>query len=1130
MQGKPMTMQKPLSHILIANRGEIAIRIARAAAEAGLKTTAVYAEDDAESLHIRRTDDAAALPGTGPAAYLDIAAVIAAAKEAGADAIHPGYGFLSENAGLAAAAAEAGLTFVGPSPEALATFGDKARARRLAVESGVPVIDGTDGPTDLDGATAFFRSLGSGGAVMVKAVSGGGGRGMRPVTAIENLEEAFTRCQSEAKAAFGDGDVYVERLIPKARHIEVQVAADREGHVVVLGDRDCSLQRRRQKIVEVAPAPGLSDEQRAALSGYAATLTHAAKYEGLGTVEFLLGADGSIAFIEFNARLQVEHTVTEAVTGLDLVRLQFAIADGKCLEAVGTPHPQGTAIQARVNLETMEADGGARPGGGRLSAFEPPAGPGIRVDHFGYAGYQTSPRYDSMLAKVIAHAPNGHAGDAAAKTARALAEFRLEGAPSNIAFLQALLDRPEWSDYAFDVDFVEREASALVASAANAPKRYFAKKAAEQDGSSAARLAGARIDSSDPLAVLDHGRQEIASAPGNNRDSDTESGYVLRAPMQGAIVSVGVTVGDSVWENRVVLIMESMKMEHEVAVELSGIVRRIDISPGDTVFEGSPLLLVEEAEIEATDGVDAEEVDLDHIRADLAEVYERHAFGHDENRPDAVARRRKTNQRTARENVEDLVDPGTFIEYGPMVLAARRLRMEMDELIRRTPADGLIGGIGEVNGALFPEQDARCMVMSYDYTVLAGTQGKKNHQKKDRLFRIAETWRLPVVFFAEGGGGRPGDSDVIFAANLHTPAFNLWGKLSGNAPMVGIVSGRCFAGNAVILGCCDTVIATANSTIGMGGPAMIEGGGLGVYRPEEVGPMSVMRPNGVVDIAVEDEADAVAAAKKYISYFQGSVKEWNCADQRRLRHVVPENRLRVYEVREAIDLMADTDSVLELRRDFGVGIITALARFEGRPVGIIANNPKHLGGAIDSDAADKAARFMQLCDAYDLPIVSLCDTPGNMVGPEYEKEALVRHCCRLYVIAANVTVPIFTIVLRKAYGLGAQAMAGGGFHAPFFTISWPTGEFGPMGLEGAVKLGYRDVLAAIEDVDERREKYEEMVAAAYAQGKATNTASMFEIDDVIDPADTRRWIVGGLKAQPPIPVRSEKKRPWIDTW
>ena len=710
-------------------------------------------------------------------------------------------------------------------------------------------------------------------------------------------------------------------------------------------------------------------------------------------------------------------------------------------------------------------------------------------------------------------------------TARTLSEFRLEGAPSNIGFLQALLSRTEWSDYKFDVEFVDREAPVLIEAAKSVPHNYFG---SSEPAATAAQLAGAKVDNVDPLAVLDHGKVETA-APVQTIDAD-EAGHIVRAPMQGAIVSLNVAPGDAVSEGKVLLIMDSMKMEHEVAAEASGIVQRIDVAPGDTVFEDSPLLLMEEADVDA-DSVDiGQEVDLDHIRPDLAEVEARRAKGYDENRPVAVARRDKTNQRTARQNVEDLVDDGTFIEYGPMVIAARRRRTPLDELIDRTPADGLIGGIGEVNGSLFPEEDARCMVMSYDYTVLAGTQGKKNHQKKDRLFRIAETWRLPVVFFAEGGGGRPGDTDVEFAANLHTPAFNLWGKLSGNAPMVGIVSGRCFAGNAVILGCCDTVIATANSTIGMGGPAMIEGGGLGVYRPEEVGPMSVMKKNGVVDIAVEGEAEAVAVAKKYISYFQGPLEDWDCADQRLLRHVVPENRLRIYEVRNAINLMADTDSVLELRRDFGIGIITCLARFEGRPVGIIANNPKHLGGAIDSDAADKAARFMQLCDAFDIPIVSLCDTPGNMVGPEYEKEALVRHCGRLYVIGANVTVPIFTVVLRKGYGLGAQAMAGGSFHAPFFTISWPTGEFGGMGLEGAVKLGYRDVLAAIEDVDERREKYEKMVAAMYEQGKATNTASMFELDDVIDPADTRRWIVSGLKAQPPKPVRTEKKRPWIDTW
>ena len=1119
-----------MKHILIANRGEIAIRIARAAAEAGYQTTAVFAEDDAASLHVRRADQAVALPGVGPAAYLDIEAVLGAAEKSGADAIHPGYGFLSENAAFGRAVAAAGLIYIGPSAAALATFGDKAAARALAERVGVPVVAGTKGATELDEARAFMEGLGPNAAVMVKAVSGGGGRGMRPVTDPAGLEEAMARCQSEAAAVFGDGAVYVERLVPSARHVEVQVAGDAVGNVVVLGDRDCSLQRRRQKIVEVAPAPGLVADQRAALAAHSIELAKAAAYQGLGTVEFLLGADGSLAFIEFNARLQVEHTVTEAVTGLDLVRLQFDIAEGASLADFQVPAPRGAAIQARVNLETMQADGSAKPGGGRLSAFEPPAGPGVRVDHFGYAGYQTSPRYDSMLAKVIVYAPDGDMAVAAAKTSRALAEFRLEGATSNIGFLQCLLDRPEWSTYAFDVDFVEREVAGILAAIAEAPRRHFQAEAVSQ-GAARANLAGARVDAADPLAVLDHGKADDgARSTGGATNAEEADGNVLRAPMPGAIVSLAVAPGDEVWAGRVLLIMDSMKMEHEIAAEVSGIVRRVDIAAGDTVFEDSPLLVIEEAEVEAGGADEGDDVDLDLIRPDLAEVEQRRALGHDASRPDAVAKRRKTNSRTARENVEDLVDPGSYIEYGPMVIAARRSRTPIDELIRRTPHDGLVGGIGQVNGALLPDSDTRCMVISYDYMVLAGTQGKKNHQKKDRLFRIAQQYRLPVIFLAEGGGGRPGDTDGEYAGNLQTPAFHLFGKLSGNAPMVGIVSGRCFAGNAVILGCCDVTIATESATIGMGGPAMIEGGGLGVFRPEEVGPSEVMRKNGVIDIAVKDEAEAVAAAKKYLSYFQGPLAEWEAADQRLLRHVVPENRLRVYEVRRAIELIADTGSVLEIRRDFGVGMITALARVEGRPIGIIANNPKHIGGAIDSEAADKAARFMQLCDAFDLPILSLCDTPGNMVGPEAEKTALVRHCCRLYVIGANITVPVFTVVLRKAYGLGAQAMAGGGFHAPFFAVSWPTGEYGGMGLEGAVKLGFRDVLAAIEDVDERREAYERMVAEAYARGKAVNTASLFEIDDVIDPADTRRWIMGGLMAMPPKPVRTEKKRPWVDTW
>jgi len=598
-------------------------------------------------------------------------------------------------------------------------------------------------------------------------------------------------------------------------------------------------------------------------------------------------------------------------------------------------------------------------------------------------------------------------------------------------------------------------------------------------------------------------------------------------------VSIEAAIGASVEAGSAVVVLEAMKMEHVVPAASSGRIVQLHVEPGEAVREGAPLVTLELGAVEGQGDTPEAHVDLERIRPDLAEVIERHALLQDARRPDAVARRRKTGQRTARENVEDLVDAGSFIEYGALVIAAQRRRRPLAELIERTPADGLIAGMGRVNGDLFDADRARCLVMTYDYTVLAGTQGMQNHRKKDRMFELAEQWRLPVVLFTEGGGGRPGDSDASGVSGLDCLAFAYFGALSGLVPLVGIASGRCFAGNAALLGCCDVVIATRGSNIGMGGPAMIEGGGLGVFRPEDIGPFDVQRSNGVIDVAVETEAEAVAVAKRYLSYFQGPVDPLAAGephDARLLRSVIPENRLRVYDVRRVIELLADRESVLELRRDFGPGMVTALVRIEGRPIGLIANNPLHLAGAIDAAAADKAARFMQLCDAFDLPILSLCDTPGIMVGPEAEETALVRHASRLFVVGGSLTVPFVTIILRKGYGLGAQAMAGGSFKSPLLTVAWPTGEFGGMGLEGAVKLGLRRELEAIEDPAEREAAFRRIVAGAYERGKAVNVASHFELDGVIDPAESRRWISEALCSVPPAPPRTGKKRPCIDPW
>ena len=1132
-----------MTKLLVANRGEIAIRIMRAARDLGLATVAVAGEDDIGSLHTRVGDESVTLARRGAAAYLDVDTLVQVALKHDCDAIHPGYGFLAENPQLARACDEAELIFVGPTADQLEQFGDKLRARALARRLGVPLAPGTGDDTALADVEAF---LGRHGPTMIKAVTGGGGRGMRVVRPGDDVGSAYERARSEARSAFGSPAVYVERLVERARHIEVQIIGDGET-VSHLGERECTLQRQNQKIMEVAPSPSISDETRELLTKAAVAMASEVDYRSLGTWEFLVDADdpSAVAFIETNARLQVEHTVTEQVTSIDLVQAQLRVAAGASLSDLGlsqaeVPSPRGHAVQVRVNTETMTAEGVARSTGGTLTAFEAPTGPGIRTDTYGYVGYTTSPSFDSLLAKVVGHAAGPRYADAVRRTRRALGEFRVEGVATNIGFLQALLDRPEVEANDITTTFITDHGAELVEAAARFEQRYFATVAIpEQLG-----LAGARIDSTDPLAVLAHGAVDgpdvvgaalVAPPPAAARSNPSalvgpDGSVAVEAPMQGTIVAIDVAEGDAVAVGQQLLVMEAMKMEHEIRARIKGIVRQLAVAVGDTVFAGHPLVFVEAAEVEVEEEEAATGIDLELVRPDLQQLYDRRAYGLDQNRPQAVAKRHGRGHRTARENVAHLVDEGTFVEYGRLMVAAQRRRREFQDLLENTSGDGMVAGIGSVNGRLFDEETAQTMVMSYDYMVLAGTQGGQNHRKKDRMFEIAENRRLPLVLYAEGGGGRPGDTDGIGGSGLDCWAFTFFARLSGLVPMVGITNGRCFAGNAVLLGCCDVIIATEGSNIGIGGPAMVEGGGLGIFKPEEIGPVEVQAANGVIDILVRDEEEATETAKQYLSYFQGRIVDWEAPDQRILRHLVPENRKRVYNMRDIIDNLCDVDSVLELRPHWGPGAITVLARVEGRPVGIVANNPYHLAGAIDSTAADKGARFMQLCDAHDIPLLFLCDTPGIMVGPQAEQEATVRHASRMFVTAASIDVPVMTIVIRKGYGLGAQAMAGGSFKATSFTVSWPTGEFGGMGLEGFVKLGYRKELEAIDDPAERLEYYEQRVARLYDIGKAVNTGSYFEVDDVIDPAESREWIMMALRSSPaPLP-RTGKKRPMIDTW
>lgn len=1061
-----------MRRVLIANRGEISLRVAGACAAIGLEPVTVFARDDATSGHV--SQGSWPLPGNGPAAYLDVAALLDIAAQAGCDAVHPGYGFLSESADFAQACADAGLRFVGPAPPTLRAFGDKVAARRAAAAAGLPVLRATDGDTPLAAAQAFYDSVG--GAVMVKAVGGGGGRGLRPVLRRADLAEALARCRSEAVHAFGAAPVYVEELLPRARHVEVQLVGD-GSDVVALGDRDCSLQRARQKLIEIAPAPALGAGLREQLADAATALGRRAGLAGLATVEFLVplaGQQQRFFFLEVNPRVQVEHTVTEEAYGVDLVASQLRIAGGASLAAVGLarpPSPRRSAVQLRLNAETIGPDGLPRPALGTVDRLALPGG--VRVDTHARVGLQLAGTFDTLLAKVVATGSPDDLAGLLARGSSALEEVAVGGIDTNQALLLALLARPELADGRATTTFLDEHLAELA--------------------------------------------EQPPAAPG------AEAGLIaVLAPLAGVILSVASPDG-VVAPGAPVAVVESMKMEHVVAAPSRGRLEQVLVTVGQPVTGGqlvAYLAATTDAAADRDDVVLPVPADLDEARPELADLRARLGRTRDENRPGAVAKRRALGRRTARENVADLCDPGTFVEYGALAIAAQRQRRSLPDLIENTPADGVICGLGDVEGI-------GCVVVAYDYTVLAGTQGSYGHRKQARIFELAARRSLPVVLYAEGGGGRPGDVDTGWVAGLADPTFTLMARLSGKVPTVAIVSGRCFAGNAALAGCADVIIATPEASLGMGGPAMIEGGGLGSVHPDEVGPVRVQLPNGVIDLLATDEAEATALARRVVSQLAGRVSPWTAPDQRLLRHLVPENRSRAYDVRPVVRTLADAGSVIELRAEFGVGVRTFLARLEGRPVGVIASNSMHLGGAIDVPAADKLARFLQLCDAHRLPVLSLCDTPGFMVGPEAEKQATVRHFSRLFVAGANLRVPLCFIALRKAYGLGAMAMAGGHLHAATAAFAWPTGEFGGMGLEGAVRLGYRRDLEAIADPGQRQQRFQELVAQAYERGKALNIATVFEIDGVIDPADTRdllRAVLGEARPEP------GPRHGFVDAW
>ncbi len=1053
--------------LLVANRGEIAVRIMRTARDLGMTTVAVHPADDADSLHVSLADRAVELPGLGAGAYLDIAGLAAVIGRVGADYVHPGYGFLSESAEFARAVAAAGAVFVGPRPAAIEAVGDKDRAKTLAAGLGINTIPATGVLAGPEQARAFQRE--AGGPIALKAVAGGGGRGIVPIGPADDGDALFARAAAEAAAGFGDERLLAERWLTGTRHIEVQALGTAEG-IRILGDRDCSLQRRRQKFLEIAPA-AVPTDIRTAIHAAAGALLEAIDYTQLATVEFLV-TDDDWFFLEVNPRIQVEHTVTEEVLGIDLVAAQLRLAQGLEMSALPDGQPTGrTSVQARITAERMSADGTVHPATGTLASADFPLDRHVRVDTWVRSGTRIGASYDTLLAKLIVTADDLET--AVARLDRALLETRITGVETNIGLQRAVI-------------------------AAGLPGHA---DTGTFDGRSAELLASIPETGTGPDAAP----AKATEAPAVELAVDETP---VPAPLSGTVVSLEARPGE-------LGLIEAMKMHHAIPAPPHTAARAL-VAIGDTVTEGQPVFAIVAGNTDRTGAASTELGDHPAV----AEAVARHAGTTDEAHPADVEKIHRRGRRTARENLAELVVPGTFVEYGGLAIAAQRARRSHADLIDRTRGDGLVGGIGTVRT---DRGDVRAVVMSYDYTVLAGTQGARNHAKTDRLLHVAGDTGLPIVFFCEGGGGRPGDTDIPPGPQLNVGTFAALAGLRGRVPLIAIASGRCFAGNAALAGVCDVIIATEDLNLGMGGPAMISGGGLGDYRPEDVGPVRVHRDSGAVDLVVPGDAEAVAATRDYLAMFAaGGAGEGAAAGGQEdatggtepaapdraaiLRAAVPADRLRAFDMRSLLRHVFDDTGFTELRSGARGGAICGFARIDGAPVGFVANNNRHLGGAIDVDTARNLTQHLRLVESYGLPLVAFIDTPGFMVGPEAEREPGVRAFGDLFCAGAALTVPTGSVVIRKAYGLGAMAMSFGSLHETRFTVAWPSGELGPMGLEGAVRLGFSKELAAVPEGEERDALFTRLLDRLYEQGRAMSAAETFDIDDVIDPADTRAWL------------------------
>ncbi|KAF2420719.1 ClpP/crotonase [Tothia fuscella] len=1121
----PHSPHSPIK-ILIANRSEIACRLIRTySLYPNIQTVALFTPSEKDATHVRLATSSVALLGEGPRAYLNASNIFNIAKKEGCWGIAPGYGFLSEDAGLVRLCEDEGIVFIGPTSEQLGRLGNKISARALAVDVGVPILDGTKtvlgGGSSVMDVLAFARSVGRGSKIILKAAAGGGGRGIRIIDDASDeqaIRLAYEACRREALASFGDGSLFAERYLHGAKHIEVQLLGDDTGEVCHFWERECSLQRRNQKVVEIAPSHSITQQLRRAIIEAAMKLGKAVKLRSLATIEFLVdAATGDFYFMEANPRIQVEHPITEQINGVDLVDLQLQVALGQTFADLNIPRepppPRLSSIQLRINAESFAPDGTTQPGAGTIRQAHFPTGAGVRVETAVEGGrpYAVSPLFDSLLAKLIVTA---FSYESALRLARwAIDETRIVGCRTNQAFLMALLDLPT----------VQENKSNILTIQDNFEELYSATQHFEE-------ALQAKVDHTFGETTAPKEKVAIVERP-----ADCEP---LSAQLTGVVLALKVNEGDKITAGQELVVLEAMKMEHSVRSARDGLVIKVAVKQGEQVNAGDTLLFIRSEGDNlptTTNGVNEIE-DPEELRPELTELKERKAFLRYAGREGDVVKRHANGYLTGRENLDLLVDKDSFIEYGDLVVAAQRKRYPLSRLISRTSGDGIIVGWAKMDAH-------RVAVVLGDYLVLAGTQGHFHHGKLDRIFQSIIDHPAPLVFYAEGGGGRPGDTDTLSVAGLKTPSFALMGEIKARGiPSVAVVNGYCFAGNAAFLGTCDIIIATRggskdaatrkSTTIGMGGQAMIEGGGLGRFEHEFIGPVDVHMRSGGIDVLVDTEVEAAPLVRKIVSLFTQPqlppAKSPYTADPLRLRTAVPPltSRRRAYDVRHVINFLLDDDSFIEFCPEWGLSVLTGFGRINGRAIAIMASSSSSpLGGAIDVASGAKVNRLLRLLIRVGgMHLLSLCDTPGFMVGPDFERSTEAQGAGSTYRCFGDwfgnfqefalLGGRALGVVLRNGFGLGGQAMLGGGSLTNSMCVAWPSAVFGGMGIEGAVRLAYKKELEAIEDVEKRKKREQEMIDQMYSDGSAINMAMAAEIDSVIDPATTRRWLEQMMEVLP----------------